>query len=78
MWAAGVSEGLLWLTLDELGELRFSFVDVLASTKPYYMIRLLGGLLFLAGAVLMTYNLFKTVAGKKTVSVLPPAVQVAA
>ena len=78
MWAAGVSEGLLWLTLDELGELRFSFVDVLASTKPYYMLRLLGGLLFFAGAVLMTYNLFKTVTGKKTVSVLPPAVQVAA
>jgi cytochrome c oxidase cbb3-type subunit 1 len=78
MWAAGVSEGLLWLTLDELGELRFSFVDVLASTRPYYMIRLLGGLLFLAGAVLMTFNLFKTVAGKKTVPVLPPAVQVAA
>ena len=77
MWAAGVSEGLLWLTLDELGELRFSFVDVLASTKPYYMLRLLGGLLFFAGAVLMTFNLFKTVAGKKTVSVLPPAVQVA-
>jgi cytochrome c oxidase cbb3-type subunit I len=78
MWAAGVSEGLLWLTLDELGELRFSFVDVLASTKPYYMIRLLGGLLFFAGAVLMTFNLFKTVVGKKTVSVFPPVEQVAA
>jgi cytochrome c oxidase cbb3-type subunit 1 len=77
MWAAGVSEGLLWLSLDELGELRFSFVDVLTSTKPYYMMRLLGGLLFLAGAVVMAFNLFKTVAGKRTVLVLPPAVQVA-
>jgi cytochrome c oxidase cbb3-type subunit 1 len=78
MWAAGVSEGLLWLSLDELGELRFSFVDVLTSTKPYYMMRLLGGLLFLSGAVVMAVNLFMTVAGKKTVLVLPPAVQVAA
>lgn len=77
MWAAGVSEGLLWLSLDELGELRFSFVDVLTSTKPYYMLRLLGGLLFLSGAVVMAFNLFKTVAGKKTVAILPPAVQVA-
>jgi cytochrome c oxidase cbb3-type subunit 1 len=77
MWAAGVSEGLLWLSLDELGELRFSFVDVLTSTKPYYMMRLLGGLLFLAGAGVMAFNLFKTVASKKTVLVLPPAVQVA-
>ena len=78
MWAAGVSEGLLWLSLDELGELRFSFVDVLTSTKPYYLMRLLGGLLFLAGALVMAFNLFKTVAGKRTVLVLPPAVQVAA
>jgi cytochrome c oxidase cbb3-type subunit 1 len=78
MWAAGVSEGLLWLSLDELGELRFSFVDVLTSTKPYYVMRLLGGLLFLAGAGVMAFNLFKTVAGKKTVLVVPPVVQVAA
>jgi len=78
MWAAGVSEGLLWLSLDELGELRFTFVDVLTSTKPYYVMRLLGGLLFLAGAGVMAFNLLKTVAGKKTVLVLPPAVQVAA
>ena len=77
MWAAGVSEGLLWLSLDELGELRFTFVDVLTSTRPYYVMRLLGGLLFLAGAGVMAFNLFKTVSGKKTVLVLPPAVQVA-
>jgi cytochrome c oxidase cbb3-type subunit I len=78
MWAAGVSEGLLWLSLDELGELRFSFVDVLTSTKPYYIMRLLGGLLFLSGAVVMAFNLFMTAAGKRTVSILPPVVQVPA
>ena len=77
MWAAGISQGLLWLTLDELGELRFSFVDILASMRPYYLLRLLGGLLFLAGGVLMAFNLFKTVAGRRTVTVLPPDVEYA-
>jgi cbb3-type cytochrome oxidase subunit 1 len=41
------------------------------------MMRLLGGLLFLAGAGVMAFNLFKTVGGKRTVLVLPPVAQVA-
>nr|TFG55238.1 MAG: cytochrome-c oxidase, cbb3-type subunit I [Hyphomicrobiales bacterium] len=78
MWAAGVSEGLFWLSLDELGELRFSFVDIVASTRPYYVLRLIGGVLFLAGACLMTFNFYKTAAGKPTVAMFPPAKTVAA
>ena len=31
MWGAGVSQGVLWLSLDELGEVRFSFNDVMAA-----------------------------------------------
>jgi len=75
MWGAGVTQGLLWLSLDELGELRFSFTDIMASMVPYYLLRLLAGVLFLAGAVLMAFNLFKTVAGKATVQVIPPIVE---
>jgi cytochrome c oxidase cbb3-type subunit 1 len=77
MWAAGISQGLLWLTLDELGELQFSFVDIVASMRPYYMLRLLGGLLFLTGGILMAFNLYKTVVGRQTRVVLPPAVEYA-
>jgi cytochrome c oxidase cbb3-type subunit 1 len=72
MWAAGVSQGLLWLSLDELGELRFSFTDIMASMAPYYMLRLLAGVIFLAGAVLMAVNLFFTIAGRATIRVRPP------
>jgi cytochrome c oxidase cbb3-type subunit 1 len=73
MWAAGLSQSLLWLTLDELGEVQYSFVDVMRSTKPYYLLRLLGGLLFLTGAGLMAMNLYRTLAGAVTVTVQPPA-----
>jgi cytochrome c oxidase cbb3-type subunit I len=74
MWGAGVSQGLLWLSLDEIGELRYSFRDIMASMPPYYLLRLFAGLIFLSGVVLMTINLFKTISGAKTIQVRPPAV----
>jgi cytochrome c oxidase cbb3-type subunit 1 len=74
MWGAGVSQGLLWLSLDEFGELRYSFRDIMASMPPYYLLRFVAGLIFLSGAVLMAFNLFKTIAGAKTIQVRPPAV----
>ncbi len=72
MWGAGVSQGLLWMSLDDLGELRFSFTDIMAATAPYYMLRLVAGIIFLTGTVLMAINLFLTIAGHETVRVRPP------
>jgi cytochrome c oxidase cbb3-type subunit 1 len=77
MWAAGISEGLLPLVLDEAGEPRFSFVDILTAIKPYYVLRLIGGLLFWAGTLLMAYNFYKTIRGRETALVMPPALQAA-
>ena len=74
MWAAGVSQGLLWLSVDELGELSFDFKDVMASMAPYYLLRLFAGLIFLLGTVLMAYNLFMTLRDQHAVKVTPPAV----
>ena len=74
MWGAGVSQGLLWLSLDQIGELTFSFKDIMASMPPYYALRLVAGLIFLTGAVLMTYNLYMTLKGRRTIQVQPPAV----
>ena len=74
MWGAGVSQGLLWLSLDEYGELRYSFRDIMASMPPYYLLRFVAGLIFLSGAMLMAFNLFKTMSGAKTIRVRPPAV----
>ena len=74
MWGAGVSQGLLWLSLDPIGELSFSFKDIMASMPPYYALRLLAGLIFLSGALLMTFNLYMTMKGRRTIRVQPPAV----
>jgi cytochrome c oxidase cbb3-type subunit 1 len=64
MWGGGITQGLLWLTLDELGEVRYSFVEIMAAMEPYYVLRLVAGLLFLAGAIVMTINLARTFAGE--------------
>jgi cytochrome c oxidase cbb3-type subunit 1 len=75
MWGAGLSQGVLWLSLDELGEVRFSFNDVMAAMKPYYLLRFFAGVLFLWGAVLMFWNLSQTFARRSTVpaAVVPVA-----
>jgi cytochrome c oxidase cbb3-type subunit 1 len=75
MWGAGVTQGLLWLSLDEFGELLYSFTDIMASMPPYYLLRLVAGFIFLGGTILMAWNLFMTVKGRKTVRVSPPPVQ---
>jgi cytochrome c oxidase cbb3-type subunit 1 len=73
MWAAGISQSLLWLSLDDHGEVKYSFVEVMRAIAPYYLLRLLGGVLFLSGAVLMAVNLAKTFAGVRTVAAHVPA-----
>jgi len=73
MWGAGVTQGLLWLSLDEAGEVKYTFAEVMRAIAPYYQLRLLAGLLFLAGTALMAWNLWRTVQGAATLTVFPPA-----
>ena len=57
MWVSGIMQGLMWRAYDELGFLQYSFVETVAAMHPYYVIRALGGVLFLIGALIMVYNL---------------------
>ncbi len=69
MWIAGVMQGLMWRALNPDGTLTYTFVESLKATYPYYAIRLLGGLLFLSGMVVMGYNVLRTVREAKPVEV---------
>ncbi|AKC86390.1 cytochrome-c oxidase, cbb3-type subunit I [Pseudoxanthomonas suwonensis] len=60
MWIAGVMQGLMWRATNPDGTLTYSFVEALNATYPYYLIRLLGGLLVLAGMFVMAWNLVRT------------------
>lgn len=61
MWVAGIMEGLMWRAYDAQGFLQYSFIDSVVAVHPLMVVRLLGGLLFLAGALIMVYNMVMTV-----------------
>ena len=60
MWIAGVMQGLMWRAVNEDGTLTYTFIESLVATYPYYMVRLLGGVLFLGGMLLMAWNVWMT------------------
>ena len=63
MWVSGIMQGLMWRAYDNLGFLQYSFVETVAAMHPFYVIRAMGGVLFLAGALIMVYNLWRTAKG---------------
>jgi len=63
MWVSGILQGLMWRAYDQLGFLEYSFVETVEAMHPFYVIRAVGGLLFLIGALIMTYNLWRTARG---------------
>jgi cytochrome c oxidase cbb3-type subunit 1 len=61
MWVAGITQGLMWRAYNEYGFLEYSFVEAVQAMHPYYIIRAIGGGLFLLGTLIMAFNLWKTV-----------------
>jgi len=61
MWVSGILQGLMWRAYTNLGFLEYSFVETVEAMHPFYVIRALGGFLFLCGALIMVWNLWKTV-----------------
>ncbi|MBS1134694.1 MAG: Cytochrome c oxidase cbb3-type, subunit [Burkholderiaceae bacterium] len=73
MWIAGVMQGLMWRAVNDDGTLTYTFIESVKSTYPFYIIRLAGGTLYLAGMFLMAWNTFKTIAAGKSVDAPIPA-----
>jgi len=63
MWVSGIMQGLMWRAYDQFGFLQYSFVETVAAMHPYYIIRASGGVLFLLGALIMVYNVWRTIRG---------------
>jgi cytochrome c oxidase cbb3-type subunit I len=60
MWIAGVMQGLMWRAINADGTLTYTFVESVKATFPFYVIRLLGGLLYLGGMLVMLWNVVMT------------------
>jgi cytochrome c oxidase cbb3-type subunit 1 len=64
MWVSGIMQGLMWRSYDAQGFLQYSFLETVEAMHPFYVIRACGGLLFLTGALVMVYNLWRTMQGQ--------------
>ena len=65
MWVAGITQGLMWREYGSDGYLVNSFVDTVAALHPMYVLRMVGGLMYLSGTIIMAYNIWMTIAGKQ-------------
>ncbi len=61
MWVSGILQGLMWRAYTSLGFLEYSFIETVEAMHPFYIIRAVGGVLFLVGALIMAFNVFMTI-----------------
>lgn len=64
MWVSGIMQGLMWREYDAEGFLVYSFAETVAALHPYYIARAFGGLLYLAGGLVMAFNIWMTIRGR--------------
>ncbi len=60
MWIAGITQGMMWRAHDEFGNLAYSFIDSVIALEPFYIIRAVGGTIYLIGMFIWAYNMYKT------------------
>ena len=65
MWISGILQGLMWRAFDDYGNLVYTFAESVEAMHPFYVMRAFGGVLYLTGMVLLTYNAYKTIANAK-------------
>ena len=71
MWIAGITQGLMWRATDQYGNLAYSFIDTVTVLHPYYTIRAIGGTLYLVGALMWAYNMYKTATASRALEEEP-------
>jgi cytochrome c oxidase cbb3-type subunit I/II len=61
LYWAGFMQSSMWKEFTEEGQLKWQFMDTVTRMKPFYAARAVGGSMYLIGAIIMTYNLIKTI-----------------
>jgi len=74
MWISGVTAGLMWRAINDDGTLTYTFVESVKAVWPMYVIRMIGGMMYLTGMCIMLWNVLKTVQAGKHVRAAIPAV----
>jgi cytochrome c oxidase cbb3-type subunit 1 len=61
MWVNGITQGLMWRAFNADGSLTYSFIESVLASKGGYIVRVVGGGLFLLGMFVRAYNTYRTV-----------------
>jgi cytochrome c oxidase cbb3-type subunit I/II len=61
LYWAGFTQSMMWKSFTPEGQLRFQFLETVTHIIPMYVTRSIGGALYISGALIMVYNLFKTI-----------------
>jgi cytochrome c oxidase cbb3-type subunit I/II len=68
MWVAGITQGLMWRAELPEGGLQYpNFIETLVELRLMYWMRMIGGLMYLAGFCIMAWNLVMTARSGKAV-----------
>ena len=65
LWVNGIMQGLMWRAVNADGTLTYSFIESVEASHPGYVVRTIGGALFLIGMFIMAYNVYRTVSDSK-------------
>jgi cytochrome c oxidase cbb3-type subunit I len=77
MWVNGLLQGLMWRATSVDGTLTYSFVESVEASYPGYYVRFIGGAIFLAGMLIMAYNVWRTVRGERRAEAPAPSIPLA-
>ncbi len=62
MLAAGITQGMMWRALDAKGNLVYpDFLETVRTIQPLFWVRVLAGLLYYSGFILLIKNLYTTI-----------------
>jgi cytochrome c oxidase cbb3-type subunit 1 len=65
----------MWRAVNTDGTLTYTFVESVKASYPFYVIRVLGGVLYLGGMLIMAWNVWVTASSGRSTTVAIPAVK---
>ncbi|RCV93090.1 cytochrome-c oxidase, cbb3-type subunit I [Vreelandella rituensis] len=71
MWVNGILQGLMWRAINPDGTLMYTFIESVEASGPGYFVRLIGGLFWVTGMLIMAYNVYMTVKRSESIRQQP-------
>ena len=61
LWISGITQGMMWRATNPDGTLAYDFIQTVVVSHWPYVVRALGGALYVGGMFVMAYNCYRTI-----------------